>query len=50
MLRMYYYMIKYNTVTNINQISASYREKVTEYIVDYGYTVDEDGTITKISI
>lgn len=47
MVRMYYYMIKAKTVTNINQISERYIDSVTEYIADYGYTVDEDGTISK---
>lgn len=47
MLKMYYYMVKYGTVTNINQIAKSWRTKVTEYIAQYGYSVEEDGTIVK---
>ena len=47
MVKMYYFMIKAGTVTNINQISERYREKVAEYIADYGYVVAEDGTISK---
>lgn len=47
MVKMYYFMIKAGTVTNINQISERYREKVTDYIADYGYVVEEDGTIIK---
>lgn len=48
MVRMYYLMIKNNAITNINDIAPSYREKVTAYIADYGYVVDEDGTIVKV--
>lgn len=44
---MYYFMIKAGTIKNINEIAPSYRERVTEYIADYGYTVAEDGTISK---
>lgn len=47
MVEMYYYMIKGGTVTNINQMAKRYRDKVTEYIATYGYTVAEDGTISK---
>lgn len=47
MVKMYYFMIKAGSITNINQMPASYREKVTAYIADYGYTVEEDGTIVK---
>lgn len=47
MVRMYYFMIKSGTVTNINQIAKSYRERVAVYIANYGYAVAEDGTITK---
>ena len=44
---MYYFMIKFKVITNINQIAKSQRQKVTAYIKDYGYTVESDGTITK---
>lgn len=47
MVKMYYFMIKAGTVTNINQISERYREKVAKYIADYGYAVADDGTISK---
>lgn len=47
MVRMYYFMIKFKVITNINQIAKSQRQKVTVYIKDYGYTVESDGTITK---
>lgn len=47
MLKMYYFMIKAGSVTNINQISERYRNKVTEYIAKYGYTVAEDGAISE---
>ena len=49
MAKMYYYMIKYKQYTNINQIARSQRAKVTEYIKNYGYIVEEDGTIIKIN-
>ena len=44
---MYYFMIKFKVITNINQIAKSQRQKVTAYIKDYGYTVESDGTIEK---
>lgn len=47
MVKMYYYLIKAGRITNIEAVSPRYRESVTAYIADYGYTVAEDGTITK---
>ena len=47
MVKMYYFMIKAGSVTNINQISERYRNKVTEYITEYGYIVAENGAISK---
>lgn len=47
MVKMYYYMIKAGTLTNISKVSKRYREQVIEYIADYGYVVAEDGTISK---
>lgn len=47
MVKVYYYLIEAGTITNISKVSERYREAVTEYIADYGYVVEEDGTITK---
>ena len=47
MVKVYYHLIKAGSITNINELPARYRQSVTEYIADYGYTVAEDGTISK---
>ena len=47
MVRMYYFMIKFKVITNINQIAKSQRQKVTADIKVYGYAGESDGTITK---
>lgn len=47
MVKVYYYLIKAKSIKNINEIPEEYKEKVTEYIADYGYVVAEDGAISK---
>ena len=47
MVKVYYYLIKYKSIKNINEVPEDDREQVIAYIADYGYSVAEDGTIIK---
>lgn len=47
MVKTYYYLIRAKKITNISEVTPSYRDAVTEYIAGYGYVVAQDGTITK---
>lgn len=48
MAKIYFYRVQSGTVTNINDVPGTWREKVRTMLEENGYIVEENGSIFKI--